>query len=90
MKTFEDLNFKPIPIGKQARLDFENGYGVSVVIGAYTYGGDRGLYELAVMVDGDVCYDTPVTDDVEGSLSPEQVTELMCQVQKLPNRKEGL
>jgi len=39
MKTFKDLVFKDhgIPGGKHARMDFENGYGVSVITGVYDY-----------------------------------------------------
>lgn len=39
-----------IPQQKQAVHLFENGYGVSVVRGPYTYGGRHGLYEIAVLV----------------------------------------
>lgn len=39
-----------IPQQKQAVHLFENGYGVSVVRGPYTYGGRHGLYEMAVLV----------------------------------------
>lgn len=88
MKNFKDLEFKIHPngamIGVQARLDFDNGYGVSVVRGPYTFGGEEGLYELAVMRGGrGPVYDTPVTDDVEGHLTEEDVTNLMIQIQQL-------
>jgi hypothetical protein len=64
---------------------FPNGYGVSVVRHQYSYGGKRGLYELAVLDNkGDLCYTTPITSDVEGYLSPEKVTQLMRAVQELP------
>jgi len=39
-----------IPEQRQAVHLFENGYGVSVVRGPYTYGGRHGLYEIAVLV----------------------------------------
>jgi len=86
MKTFNDLEFKPhiTMNGVMSRIMFENGYGASVVKGEYTYGGKDGLYELAVLdKDGKLCYDTPVTDDVEGYLSENEVTKLMEQIQKL-------
>ena len=47
MKTFKDLEFKEHPNhmgGVQARIQFDNGYGASVVKTPHTYGGDRGLY----------------------------------------------
>jgi len=86
MKTFNDLEFKPNPLksGIQARIIFENGYGASVVKGEYTYGGKDGLYELAVLdSDGKLIYETPITSDVEGYLTEDEVTKLMEQIQKL-------
>ncbi len=86
MKKFNDLEFKQdIQRGlNAARVMFDNGYGASVVVGPYTYGGEDGLYELAVLgSDGKLTYDTPVTDDVEGYLTENEVTKLMEQIQKL-------
>jgi len=86
MKTFSDLEFKD---DKQrglsaARIMFDNGYGASVVKGEHTYGGKDGLYELGVLgKDGKLCYDTPITEDVEGYLTEEGVTEFLKQIQSL-------
>jgi hypothetical protein len=66
MRTFKDLVFKQHPSadGIIARITFDNGYGASVVRHEYSYGGKDGLYELAVLdKNGDLCYDTPITDD---------------------------
>jgi len=90
MITFNDLEFKPHSNmnGIMSRIEFENGYGASVVKGEYTYGGDQGLYELAVLdSDGHLTYETPVTDDVEGYLSEDDVTKLLEQIQSLPNEQ---
>ena len=86
MITFNDLEFKQdIQRGlNAARVMFDNGYGASVVVGPYTYGGEDGLYELAVLgKDKKLTYDTSVTDDVEGYLSEDDVTRLLEQIQKL-------
>ena len=86
MKTFNDLEFKQdIQRGlNAARIMFDNGYGASVVVGPYTYGGEDGLYELGVLgKDGKLTYDTPITEDVEGYLSEEGVTQLLKQIQNL-------
>lgn len=86
MKTFKDLEFKPHSFnnGVVSRTYFDNGYGVSVVKHDYSYGGDKGLYELAVLnKDGDLVYDTPITEDVIGWLRPEDVTDVMIKVQQL-------
>ncbi len=87
MKTFNDLEFVPHSTGMggvMSRISFDNGYGASVVKTPYTYGGRDGLYELAVLdSNGDLTYDTPVTNDVEGYLSEEDVTKLLEQIQSL-------
>ena len=86
MKTFSDLEFKPHPRGSGiiSRIKFDNGYGASVVKGPHTYGGNDGLYELAVTdSNDDLTYTTPVTSDVEGYLTEEDVTILLKQIQNL-------
>ena len=88
MKKFQDLPFFPINdgfmVGKKARMHFDNGYGVSVVSHSYSYGGRDGLYEVAVLDSNDeLTYDTPVTNDVIGYLTEEDVTDVMKQVQEL-------
>jgi hypothetical protein len=87
MKTFNDIEFKSNPMGEEfgivSRTKFDNGYEVSVVKSEYTYGGKDGLYELAVFKNGEICYDTPITDDVIGYLTTQEVTDIMEQIQKL-------
>jgi hypothetical protein len=87
MKAFNDLEFEPHAAGMggvMSRIQFENGYGASVVCTPHTYGGDRGLYELAVLdSEGHLTYATSVTDDVIGYLRPEDVTDVMAKIQQL-------
>jgi hypothetical protein len=89
MKTFNDLQFKEHPRGAVyggiiSRIIFDNGYGATVVQGPHSYGGSDGLYELAVVgKDDEICYDTPITSDVEGYLSETQVTDLLIKIQQL-------
>jgi hypothetical protein len=87
MKTFNDLKFKPHATGMggvMSRITFENGYGASVVQTFFSYGGDKGLYELAVLdSNGDLTYDTPITNDVLGHLSEDDVTKVLEQIQLL-------
>ena len=88
--TFDELNFIPHKNaleGIQARVDFSNGYGASVIKTPYSYGGDKGLYELAVMVKGGICYDTPITNDVEGHLTTADITRLLGEIEALPQRE---
>ena len=87
MKTFKDLVFTPHfsdESGVQARMTFDNGYGVSVIKTLFSYGGNKGLYELAVLdSSGSITYDTTITDDVLGYLSEDEVTENMIKIQKI-------
>jgi hypothetical protein len=87
MKTFNDLEFVPHAAGMggvMSRIQFDNGYGASVVKTPHTYGGDKGLYELAVLDnEGNLTYATSVTDDVIGYLRPEDVTDVMAKIQQL-------
>jgi len=86
-KKFEDIQFTPHPMsGVRSVTMFENGYGASVVSHPMSYGGKMGLYEMAVLdKNGEFTYTTPITDDVIGYLTPEQVTEKLIQIQDLKN-----
>jgi hypothetical protein len=74
--------------GVKREYRFQNGYGASVVCHEYSYGGRDGLWELAVLkYDGDkpaLCYDTPITSDVVGYLSDDEVDALLDQIEALP------
>jgi hypothetical protein len=83
-KTFDDLEFIDNSGSRSARIQFENGYGASIVIGPYSYGGTEGFYELAVLdSNGNITYDTHITNDVLGYLSPYDVTEVLKKIQDL-------
>ena len=90
MKTFKDLVFEPSePIlnGVQARIDFDNGYGASVIKNAFSHGGYAGFYELAVVKDGQLHYDNPVANgDVVGWLEDQEVSELLIEIQNLEDK----
>lgn len=87
MKRFNDLTFSELPDigGKWSRVMFPNGYGASIVSHKYSYGGEDGLYELAVLdnINGNPIYTTPITDDVIGYLTEEGVTALLAEIQLL-------
>lgn len=78
---------------------FHNSYGASVVRRSYvsqeyqyqygSYGHFEGLWELAVIAWEDetewhISYDTPITDDVLGWLSEEEVTATLELIRALP------
>jgi hypothetical protein len=84
LKTIDDIDFKPFQGGVVGSIMFDNGYGVSVVSHKYSYGGEKGLYEMAILdSDGNLTYDTDITSDVLGYLTPKAVTEYMIRVQDL-------
>ena len=63
---------------------FNNGYGASVVCNQNSYGGDNGLFELAVLDNnGDICYDTPITSDVIGYMTFDHVTRVLKSIESL-------
>jgi hypothetical protein len=67
------------------RVDFLNGYGVSIIRNAFSYGGRDGKFEVAVIdADGNLQYDTPVTGDVLGYLDIPEVVAAMQAVAALP------
>lgn len=75
--------------GIQRLHRFANGYGASVIKGPYNYGGDQGLWEVAVLDWPEVregwhiTYSTPITDDVIGHLSAAEVEEVLDQIESL-------
>lgn len=70
----------------QLRFTFPNGYTGAVIQGPSTDGHEDGLWEMAVMVDGDLCYDTPITNDVIGFLTVDGVNSVLEQIAALPHR----
>ena len=64
--------------------EFENGYGASVVMHNSSYGGKNGLWELAVLgIDGELCYHTPITNDVIGHLTDTKLHEILQEIKEL-------
>lgn len=74
-------------MGYNRKEFFDNGYGVSVVQSPYSYGGCEGLYELAVLKGNkdswNLCYDTPITSDVIGYLSADEVKIITAKIKEL-------
>ena len=89
MKTFKCLRFKPYILKSfHAIMQFRNGYGISVIGGneldhCGSFYCNRDTYEVAVLKNGKVCYDTPIADDVLGWQTPDDVTRIMKQIQEL-------
>ena len=77
--------------GVQHIYHYSNGYGASIVQSPFSYGGDEGLWEVAVLKkEGDgwpLTYDTPITGDVLGYLSQEGVVATLKAISELQKEK---
>lgn len=81
--TFDDLVFNTREDGVYCTVYFPNGYGASIIRTNQSYGGSNGLYEMAVLKNGFIDYDTEITDDVLGHLDEQDVTTYLERIQKL-------
>lgn len=85
-------NFKPCDVYQDAQEEryvfhFKNNYGGRVIRGPHSYGGSEGFFEMAVLKRNrlyrrywDITYDTPLTKDVRGWLSAEEVVKLLTEI----------
>lgn len=67
---------------------FDNNYGASVIKHFGSYGFENDLFELAVLKfddnnDWDLCYETPITDNVIGNLTNDEVLDCLERIRKL-------
>ena len=69
--------------GVQVVHEFPNGYGASVVKHDYSYGGKDGIWEMAVLKEGELCYNTHITNDVIGYLSDADVKSTLKEIEQL-------
>lgn len=73
-------------------IQFKNGYQASVIsngskgAGFPSQGGDTGLFEVAIMYDDEIVYDTPITNDVLGWLTFREVANVLDEIMNLPLR----
>lgn len=86
MLTFSMLKFKKHPYSKTAKIakmNFKNGYGVSVLCGSDYYSNGVDTHEVAVLKNGVLCYDTHITNDVLPNKRIEEVNNIMQKIQAL-------
>lgn len=69
--------------GEQWKFSFNNGYGASVITGGIAYCNDERPFELGVLEYGELCYDTPIADDVIGYLTNDEVFDLLDRIEQL-------
>lgn len=80
-----DPHMQEMTNATQARMDFPNGYGISVICGIQFYSNGRDTYEVGVFDEGMLTRYFP-EDSVKGWLTADEVTEIMIDLQKA--RKE--
>lgn len=71
------------------RFKFENGYVVSVIKIEGSYGYHADLFELAVILNEELCCDTPITNDVIGWLRNDEVLETLDKIRNLKKEKSA-
>ena len=69
--------------GIQKVYKFPNGYGASVIKHRGSYGYQKGLWEVAVLFHGELCYDTEITSDVIGHLNDPEVDNILGKIFRL-------
>tara|TARA_A100001011_G_scaffold356786_1_gene401095 strand:- start:289 stop:558 length:270 start_codon:yes stop_codon:yes gene_type:complete len=77
----KDTNY--VNNGVQHVYEFDNGYGASVVKHDFSYGGQKGLWEIAVLNEGDLCYTSGITEDVIGHLAWNNVEKILQEIKEL-------
>ena len=65
-------------------IGFKNGYQASIITGEYTLTNKYYPYELAVLKNGELCYDTPITDKVIGYQTADEVGKILEKIEALP------
>lgn len=68
---------------EQWKFKFDNGYGASVITGGIAYCNEVQPYELAVLEHDELCYNTPITDNVIGYLTSDEVYDLLDKIEQL-------
>lgn len=88
--NFKEFFSRPLHSGIQYLGFFPNGYGVSIVNHEFSYKGNSGNWELAVIIGNtekfELTYETPITDNVLGWLSDDDVNEICIKVSELPKK----
>jgi len=87
----ENVTILVDPAGEWRSYSYENGWGASVIRTTFSHGGRAGFWELAVLHEGEICYDSgltnPQTFDTLGWLTEENVCEVLSKIRRLPVRE---
>jgi hypothetical protein len=70
---FKDIQFNSHNGGFQGFVDLVNGYRLSVVQSPYSYGGNKGLWEIGLMAGNSLVKVSEWCDQVKGYLTESEV-----------------
>lgn len=77
-------------LGFRYKIEFpDNPYGASIIKRVGSYGMENDDWELAVTYDGHLYYDSPITADVIGWLSEEELIDILVKIRNLNNPSDG-
>lgn len=81
LQSFEMIEKADFPGGYQCVLEFGDHHQLSIISGEGAYGGDQGLYEIAVIINGEFAslpgINDHVEDDVLGYLTAHEVSAII-------------
>lgn len=89
--TWKNFEVRNTYGGIQGLIEFENGYGASVVKHVSSYGTELAvLHNIESDFDSfDLCYATPITSDVVANIpSQERLLEILAKIEALPENKD--
>lgn len=91
MTMLKPIREKSAHYGIQKIYKFDNGFFASVIRHSFSYGGDEGLWEIAVLSGSNqsLDYSTPITDDVVGRLNDSQVENTLKRIAELPPKGDA-
>lgn len=69
-------------------INFDNGYGLSIISGEIFYTSEEGPYEVGILHNGELDHTTELTEDVLGHQSKEDVENLLKIVQSWPKKEK--
>lgn len=77
-------------LGFRYKIEFlDTPYGASVIKRVGSYGMENDDWELAVTYEGDMCYDSPITDDVLGWIDEDELIDILAQIRNLNSSPNG-
>ncbi|GEK52372.1 hypothetical protein [Vreelandella venusta] len=80
---------RSIPFMRRIRVEFTNGYALSIINGEYSYGADKGLFEIAPInqqdeLDGSLFDEEDQGDDVLGHCDIDKLNHYIRKLAHLP------